>query len=398
MKQIEYLSVEADPNSSARLQGMLDEFTRKYNCQVLLHLVGWDAIWRELVNTSIYRRGSDVSEVGTTWLDSLAAMDTLRLFSPENIKALGGSGAFLPATWQSIARRGAAEVEAIPFRADMRVIYYWKDMVEAAGLDPAQVFHTPQGMAAELQALQQVIPTPWAVATAANNRNTLFYLASWIWEQGGDFLTPEHKEVAFDSPQALEGMRLYYELARFLPRTDTPISDDEVNDLFLQRKVAAVMSGPWLLNLAYNQNWSAERFSQMGITSPPGPSFVGGTCLVVWKHSRQQDYALKLVEYLTTPAIQAEYCAMIGFLPARRDAWDQAPFSSNPHYQALHQVLLNGRGLPPISLWGVIEERLSLALGQIWSELSANPAADLPALLRQHLVPLARRLNITLTG
>lgn len=398
MKQIEFITIEADPAAVRRLEEMLGGFAQKYACEVRQRVVAWEDVWRELAQTGIYRRGADVSEVGTSWLDSLSAMNVLRPITSREVNALGVESAFLPATWHSIARSGAVHTEAIPFRADVRVIFYWKDMVEAAGLDPAQIFRTPQGMLADLQALQRLCPTPWGCTTRPNTRNTLYYLASWVWALGGDFLAPDGKEVAFTCPQALEGIRFYYELGHFLPETRAPLSGEEITRLFLDRKVAAMLGGPWFFNTLRGRNWPPERSAQIGITPPPGPAFVGGTCLVIWQHCRQQPSALNLVNFLTSTAVQADYCPRTSFLPVRRDTWSLPPFSTDPHYQAMYQALLHGRALSPISLWGLVEERLAPVLGQVWAELRSNPATDLPALLRNCLEPLAQRLNIMLAG
>jgi hypothetical protein len=42
-----------------------------------------------LVNVGIYRRGADIAELGTTWLESLMAMNVLRPFTANEINRLG---------------------------------------------------------------------------------------------------------------------------------------------------------------------------------------------------------------------------------------------------------------------------------------------------------------------
>jgi multiple sugar transport system substrate-binding protein len=53
----------------------------------------------------------------------------------------------------------------------------------------------------------------------------------------------------------------------------------------------------------------------MGLALPPG-AMLGGSHLVIWKHSRKQDAALKLIRYLTQAEAQVKYARRIGLLPA----------------------------------------------------------------------------------
>ena len=50
----------------------------------------WSEYWREIVNVGIYRRGADVAEIGSTWLESLVGVNALAEFSPQDVCAGGG--------------------------------------------------------------------------------------------------------------------------------------------------------------------------------------------------------------------------------------------------------------------------------------------------------------------
>jgi hypothetical protein len=67
-----------------------------------------------LINIGIYHRGAEVAEVGTTWLESLAAMGTLRPFSSAEIAKLGGESAFIPATWSGLSFGDNEQILGIP--------------------------------------------------------------------------------------------------------------------------------------------------------------------------------------------------------------------------------------------------------------------------------------------
>jgi ABC-type glycerol-3-phosphate transport system substrate-binding protein len=305
------VSLAAHAESAASsLQRVFDRFQRERGHSVRVTYLTWDVIWKELVNTAIYKRGADVSETGSTWIASLVAMDALRPFSRNEIDRLGGSSSFLASAWQNVSLVGDPQIWAVPYMADVRMIYFWRDMLEQAGLDPQTAFQSPERLEETCARLQKVIPTPWASITDPNSHNILYLAASWIWAKGGDFLSPDGKRIRVGEPAARAGLCSYYSLYRFMPRTGQPLDEARIIDLFMDRQVAALMAGPWLSVNLKERNLSADRLAQIRIALPPGPPFVGGTYLVVWQHTRYSSETLDLIRYLTRPQFQAEFCPL----------------------------------------------------------------------------------------
>src|SRR5689334_19537022 len=112
------LTVEAPEAAALRLQSELDRFGKEKGQDAKISPVGWDNIWRELVNIGIYRRGPDIAEVGSTWLDGLVAMQSLNPFAARDVEQIGGKDVFLPALWKNVGLTNQNEVWGIPFRAD----------------------------------------------------------------------------------------------------------------------------------------------------------------------------------------------------------------------------------------------------------------------------------------
>jgi hypothetical protein len=85
MSEIEFLTVANDQGSVQQIEDLLARFQQTSHISLHNNFVSWDAIWRELVNVGIYRRGADIAELGTTWLESLMAMNVLRPFTANKI-------------------------------------------------------------------------------------------------------------------------------------------------------------------------------------------------------------------------------------------------------------------------------------------------------------------------
>ena len=326
-------------------------------------------------------------------------MNGLRPFAPAEVEILGGAKAFVPAAWQStILGENTQQVWTIPLLVDPRVIYYWRDLVSEAGVDEQAAFQSAALMEATLAKIQahgQVIP--WAVETEYS-LNSVYHAASWIWARGGDFVSADGKQSCFNAPEARAGLADYFRLGRYMPPGLTSISIGQVADMFSQRQVAVTMGGPWRLDALRQRGLPPETLAKIGVAPPPGPAYVGGTNLVIWQHTRHMREAFELVRHLNTKPILANYSQFTNFLPARTSVLAGPPYSTVPHYQALVRALKSGRTTSHHRLWSLVEEKVNVALHEIWNQVLQSPEPDLEAVLTAHLEPISRRLDLTLNN
>jgi multiple sugar transport system substrate-binding protein len=400
---MDFLTVTFENVPDNLLRNKLDEFSRDRREVVSLQQYDWEAIWRELVNVGIYKHGADLAEIGSTWLESLVAMNALIPFDRSVFDHIGGQQAFFPAIWQNVFRAPEQEIWGVPFRADVRLIFFWKDMFENAGVDPESSFSSSEKMRGAFQVLvDKGVKSPWGVPTSKSAHNTVYNVASWVWESGGQFASSDGKRVELTSHSTWRGIRNYFELSKYLPQEKDVYSDSEISELFARRKVAATITGPWLLNYLRNASLPESLIEQVGVALPPGPSFVGGTVFVIWQHTRQPHKALELIKYLSKDEFQIEFCKSTGLLPVRQDLWTEELLNTNKYMPIFLKGIQEGRGLPPIPLWGMIEERLTNTFGAIWNDIYSTPKPMKPeaihGILAKHLEPLDVRLNMALRG
>ena len=398
---MEFLTVETPETATSRLQAEMEHFRKDKGQSVNLLRFDWNNIWRELVNVGIYRQGPDLAEIGSTWLESLVAMQSLTPFSTHDIFQIGGKEIFFPVAWQNVSISNQKTVWGIPFRADARVIFYWKDLFENASVDASKAFSTPEEMITSFTKLQEKGIAAW-IAPTNNTHNTVYNIASWIWGAGGDFLSPNGKLTEFGSSAFCHGAQAYFDLLRFMPQQSSPFTDDDTLQLFFERKGAAMIAGPWLINSLRMQKELEKWIPHLGIGLLPGPSFIGGTILVIWKHSKHPHEALDLIARLASLEFQAEYCQISGLLPVRQDLWTEKFINNQEYLLIFNQALRTGRALPPTALWGIIEDRLSKTFGAIWQDLYAlnipgKSTKALGGIISRHFETLSTRLDITLS-
>lgn len=398
MLELELSIMSRGPQTAQRVQQLLAPFAARHRVQIHLNVLNWDTGWAELVKTALYGHGPDISEIGSTWVGNLMGMNALRPFASAEVAALGGEAAFLRSAWQSGQVGGGSQLWAVPWLADTRVIYYRRDWLARAGLDEKDAFSTATQLEQTLAKLVLTgVAHPWAVPTLPT-LNTLHNVVSWVWGAGGDFVSNTGRQVLFHQPAAVAGLCAYYDLHRYLAGPTGRIGPDESNLLFRQGIAGVILSGPWTMNRLLNASESdAEVRANFGVALPPGDSFVGGSHLIIWKHTHQARLALELIQYLTSQATQSTYIQMDPeLLPVRYDALEASPLAQHPGYHLLSTGARFGRSFPSLPRWGLVEDKLASVLNDIWADLHANAALDLDAHLRRKLDPLAKRLEYTL--
>jgi multiple sugar transport system substrate-binding protein len=376
------------------IQPFLDEFESETGIHVRLRFMDWDAAWNQLVRAAIYNDGPDISEIGTTWTGDLIGMNGLRLFSAAEIASMGRSQSFVPAAWANAAPTGD-KAWAIPWAAGSRLIYYRPRLFEQAGIDTKTAFASPDKLAEAARRLSEHgSRVPMAVSTGGTHA-TLHNLASWIWARGGDFVRPDGRSMALLEPKAFLGMREYFGLGRCLAPGTALNGASGPEEWFQQNTdTAMTVAGTWLVSQLGEETLGPG--GEFAVAQMPGPSFVGGSNLVIWKYSRHPEASVQFARFLTRGDIQARLVRLVGLLPVRVDVLVCPPFSNEPYWQMAAQALLSGRTFPSIRLWGVIEDRLSAGMDAVWKDILAHPDSDLQDALVRFLTPLCQRLDLML--
>jgi multiple sugar transport system substrate-binding protein len=207
MLPLEFTLNSHDEDALAVLRPALESFCKTRGITPIdFTEIAWDDAWNSLVRVALYRDGADVSEVGSTWVSSFVGMEALRPYRPPEIYKLGGAAAFLPSVWPSGSLIGDEQLWAVPWLCDTRVLFYWRDMLEQAGIDEATAFQSFEQLEQTLARLQASgIPTPWAVVTR-HTAETLYSLTSWIWGAGGDFMSEDGRRILLAEPEARAGL------------------------------------------------------------------------------------------------------------------------------------------------------------------------------------------------
>ena len=398
MQDLEWTVFDRGEVAINHLKEQIGRFERQKQIRAQLNVQPWGGGWARMLSVALYHSGPDLAEIGSTWVGDFVRMDALTSFTPQEVFRLGGKDRFLPACWASgITPAGPDTLEvcwAIPWTADVRAIFYWKDMLQLAGIDENLAFQDALAFDNTLKRLSEHgFNIPLAIPTV-RSRLTIHYLASWMWAAGGDFVRPSFREVGFNSTESLRGLKQYFQLGRYLPKQEKILDEGRAFDLFYTRQAAVTMGGYWIL---MSTSIPPEMKANLGVAMVPGAPFVGGSHLVVFKHSNRKNPALQVIDFLTREPELLQFILAFG-LPAWLDGLEKPPFSTDPKLKALSDMVRKGRSFSSGQLWGLVETRLVDTFPLIWKDVVKGKDPDIDAILHSHLDSLAERLNITIHG
>jgi len=188
-------------------------------------------------------------------------------------------------------------------------------------------------------------------------------------------------------------MDAYFNLRRYLAPDTYHLDDYTASSLFRLNSAAVIITGIWFLHELQNLEVTPEAAKNTGVALAPGVPFVGGSHLVVWKHTRHPEAALALVQFLSSRVVQMDVLGKNSLLPARLDALNTPPFTTDPRYQTISHSLKIGQSFSAARMWGLVEDKLTIAISRIWAELLDNPDSSVEETVAKYIDPLAGELN-----
>ena len=387
------------PNNPEEMRAFLAAFEQLHNIKIDLEIFSWADAWTELMKISLYGRGAVISEVGTSWMGSLAANNSLRFFSNKEALAGGGEKAFLPEAWQTCIDVDRETVLAVPWSLNTFLLYFRRDLLAKAGVQEASAFNSYEDFIHTLECLLKIgVNMPIVVPTSGNSRSLLISASSFVWNRGGEFISLDGKKVLFSDPRTMAGLKDYFSLHRFMGFPAQNLYDDACNRAFIEGKAAVTLHSADLLYQIRHGEVPDEVVKNTGITQQPGVPFVGGSNLAIWKHipPMAEGRALELINYMTSPENMLKQFHTAWLIPANLEALTQV--EADPDYSVLAQSIKAGRAYRRAPLWGLVEDKLVRALNSIWQKLFAAPQPNLDQILQDTLLPVEERLNLTLSS
>lgn len=226
----------------------------------------------------------------------------------------------------------------IPLTVDTRVIFYNKDLLAEAGVDPASITDWDSLEAAAVKL------TKWNGSTleqAGFSLKDVGLFNNWIAQAGGQMIDDSVNPpvTAFNTEEGLTVLNYWDKLLNEDKVYQLGFEDGLGGDGFKAGKVALTFNGPWVL----------EQYKEAGINfgvigQPAGPAgdrhaMMGGFGLAIPNKAKHADEAWEFIKWWTTqPENGVEFCKISGNMPANKKAAQDPYFAEDEIFKVFNEA------------------------------------------------------------
>ena len=253
------------------------------------------------------------------------------------------------------------DIYCLPLQTDTRALWYNKDIMEEAGVDP----EAPPTNLDELKAAAEAL-----TVRDSNGRITRYginpiYDQAWLYTWGfafeGLFQDPETKRITFSDPRNIESMEFVKawldeigveEIDAMLAACQGTACNDQ-NDYFWTGQTVMSIGGNW--KVGQQQRYKPD--GNYGVVPMPGPdgpapyaSWAGGWSWAVPVGWEDVTTAFDVVSFLCNTESQIEFCKTVFTIPTNIAASEDPFFREDPNHAVFMDLLPVSHARPPIPL------------------------------------------------
>ena len=326
-----------------------------------------DAIFQKILLGAKRGDFADAVLVRNEWIGPLVAAGALRPLPPETAESVRGQA--LPALLPAVSDRRA--VWAVPFDADVMVLWYRRDLAEAAGVappaDPAQWdLNRLSEMARRLRGEAHGF-----AFSAQRYPNAALAFLPWYFAQGGD-LVDESGRLRLEAPKAAAALAWLKSLIQ-AGACPTGVAGMEQNDVFdglAGGAYAMAVGGSWDRGMLQKQSAFADRMASLPV---PGATLISGWSLVLPAGGKAE--SLPLLTALFAGPVQRSKLTQSGWLPTRQDLLGDPWFAESPDGPAFRLSLTVGRALPLHPNLNAALDEIATMLAEVFLDRATPPQA-----------------------
>lgn len=246
-------------------------------------------------------------------------------------------------------------IYGIPWYTDAGMLYYRKDLLDKAGLQPPTTWEELKQQAQQI--MQQEGIQNGFVFQGANYEGGVVDGLEYIWTHGGDVL--DGNKVVIDSPESVAGLQMERSMVEdgIAPQAVASYKEPESQGVFLRGDAVFCRNWPYMYALSGDPEQSQIKQEQVGIAPLPydqgNESFsgLGGWNFFINANSdpEKQDAAYAFAEFMTSPEEQKRSALEASLLPTRKALYDDQEITEKVPVIALGRKALESSRPRPVS-------------------------------------------------
>jgi multiple sugar transport system substrate-binding protein len=369
------------------LQPALDELNRRHpdmNIQIEYDDSPYNETRNQILDRLSKGNSVDIVSVDQIWLGEFAEKGLLRNLTDE-FENWGRASDLYEANLDGCVYNNT--VYGLWLWTDTRGIWYWKDMLTQADVDPNSLksWDGYISAAAKLDDFFGDRVTQGVHLWTASYGPDMWY--PYLWMLGGEILElrqghPTKDVYWFPSYNSSEGIRALEFLKRQVDAGIEP-QEEAREKQFVDRKFAVMLAGSWMPGEFPKESWLTLEQEVGFIPMFPVPNqtiqtstMMGGWQLAVPNTSQNSDLSWELVTIMADPEILRPFLQEYGYLPTQT-VLGEGPSSeplkeSIPYFEEMVSMIPYGRSRPSIPEYPEIAEHIQQAIQQVYNG-SASP-------------------------
>ena len=259
------------------------------------------------------------------------------------------------------------KVLGIPALIDDLAIIYNKDLFDEAGVDYPTADWTWDDFRAAAKALTDPSKKRFGFAFPADaSEDTVWHYDAMLWEAGGDILSADGTEAAFNSDAGVTALETLRAMAVDDESVLLDLQNATIDDLFNTEKIGMVISGPWALPGYPDVNYGVEIMPSYDGSNHQTIS--GPDMWVVFDNGdARREAALEFVQWFTDPEQVLSDSLLTGHLPTRTSVLSMPGFeefgTNFPGADVFAQNLENvEKARPVLATYPQISESMGIAI------------------------------------
>lgn len=204
--------------------------------------------------------------------------------------------------------------------------------------------------------------------------------ANFLWQNGGDFFTPDFRRVAFNSPEGQEALQFIVDLIHVHKTTDTSVNMGQGNiPPIATGEVAMFFGVPG--DLANVKTYAPQVYPEVRVAPPLKRKYqvalYAFNGFFMSKSSKHKQEAWRVMSYLASPSAMEKFVRSLQAIPPRQSLASIDYIIADPNLRAYVQGALYSRGNPNVPEWVRIRDTLSRYIEQaMYGMLSPKQALD----------------------
>lgn len=344
---------------------LLGEFVKDFeqenpDVNVQVTAIPWSSAHDKLQTAIAAGNGPDIAQMGNTWMADFA-----NAFAevPSNFDTSG----FFEGPTENYQVNG--KQLGVPWYVDTRVLYYRTDIAQQAGWSKAP--ETWDELRQMAQDMQQVDGVDYGMRIHASGTDCFIGMLPYAYSAGASLTNADESAWTMDGDamgEAMEYVTGFYEDG--IADVNADVSSGANIADFVAGTTPMMLEGPTAVSQIEELGGDdiVGKYATAvipGVDSADGTSYLGGSGLVVFKDSDNQQAAWKFIQWASQPDVQAQWYELSSDLPSAADAWDDDALASSTTLSAFGDQLERAQGVPAFTTWAQVSSAADRIFEQI---------------------------------